>query len=268
MSVNRKDGSSVYLVNDNRIFNPQYVAARETIKKYSKKKYIVELGGGPMHSSGVLANSGYRVVDVDLDDTLLDFVKKTYPGVETIKADLENGLPETLDVDGADVFVALDFLEHISYENCLKLLREIKEKKKGKPFILVTIFPTVDWLKVPTWFDWVRRLTDPVNVKKGLFDPTHKFQLNQKGQKKLFERAGYRVLEEYPTNAIDAITGKWRELDLSKVSWMKNPIPWVENSKKVGKIIGYVFHPFDKEKRDKLIRQVLIQRVFYVLRPD
>lgn len=264
--INQKDGKSVYLVSESRIFNPQYVAARETIEKYSKKKVVLELGGGPLHSTGILMNEGYKVINLEIDDSLIDYCKKTYPKTKSIKTNLELGLPKFSGIHKADVIVALDFLEHLEYKNTMKLLRQIREVKMGEKFVIIAVIPITDWLKVPTWFDWFRRFTDPKNVNKGLFDPTHKWFATQTRHRKMFEECGYTIIEEQTTNAIDAITGDWKTLDLSKITWIKNPIPWVQKSIKLAQIIAFVFHPFDLLRREKMTRELLSQRGFYVVR--
>jgi len=207
------------------------------------------------------------VINVDLDETLLAYCRKVYPKAILIKADLDKGLPEIQNLEKVDVVVALDVLEHFTVGDCVKLLVQLREKMAGRPFVLIVLMPVIYWTKVPTWFEWFRKIRDSGKVSKGLFDSTHKIFMGQRGHKELFKRAGFGIMEEQVMNAIDVITGDWKTLDLGKVTWLKNPEPLMVQQVKVARFIAGVCHPFDKSKREKQARDLLTHRDFYVLRP-
>lgn len=267
MSINQVQGQSIYLKNDNKFYNPIYIASRETIQKYSKSKYVLEIAGGPLYSTGVLSEQGYHIIDLELDDSLISYCNKTYPKVSVIKADIEMPLPSIENIEKVDVVVALDILEHLSRERAVSILQEIRSKIGSANFVCIISMPIVDWRYLNTWFEFIRAFLTFSKSRTGLFDSTHKLLISQEKHKKIFIDAGYSTMEEYTENGAEYLSGTWKTLDPSKISWKSEPFNLLYKKRIIIGLLAFIFHPFSAKKRkDFMIRNILIRGI-YVIKP-
>jgi 2-polyprenyl-3-methyl-5-hydroxy-6-metoxy-1,4-benzoquinol methylase len=259
MSINQISGKSVYIPKQNKQFNPQYVATREVIKKYSKTKQILELAGGPLNSTGPLIKEGYHVINIDLDGSFVKLNQK-YGHVDFIKADLEHGLPK-FDSSKIDIVVALDMFEHFTPEITTKLLRELKQKINHEFYLIVTM-PIIDWKVVTTWTAFFEKVFSFGSKKTGLFDSTHKILKNRKYHRELLKRSGYKIVIDEVINAVNGITGHWDNLYFNRATWIHYKTTKLNLI--LASLISWIVHPFSITKRISLKIYQVSNRSFFV----
>lgn len=269
MAVNQlESGQSVYIPSDyeGKANEPLFLAVRELIKRYSTKLAILELGGGPLVSTGIL-HPEVRISNLELDTSLLQYVKEKFPTIMQVQVDLEDNLPLG-SLREIDVVVALDIFDHLAQDSVVSLLQRLKELKEGEGFVIIVSMPVISSKSIPCFIERLklalsRRENRP---RTGLFDITHKILTNIEGHKEIFELAGYEVIEEYrKLFGPFGITGDWSTPELTvrrKGSYKARLLQFVTKS-----IIAYLAHPLSYEKRIQLVQQLFAYQGLYVIGP-
>ena len=223
MAINQTKGKSVYFTQDDPALNPPYFVAQQLIPRYSRTKHLLELAGGALYSSGPFSNKGYTLTSLELDDSLIAYVKRKYPRVTVIKTDLDQPLPPIPQIKKVDFVLVLDVFEHFTPQRVISLLTELKHQIKPRPFHLLVSMPTISWKSLNTYFELLKSLSHFSRPQKGLFDPTHKIFTDTAGHLKLFAAAGYHPVEQFTENALDYLSGDWPALDRSRLFWDNDP---------------------------------------------
>jgi len=138
MTVNQlESGQSVYIPVDYEATakEPLYLAVRELVRRYSKSKTILELGGGALVSTGNLFPE-FSIFNLELDASLLDFVRRKFPEMIQVRADLNDELPFG-SLGEIDVVVALDIFDHLEKDSVITILRRLNDLKKEEPFVVI-----------------------------------------------------------------------------------------------------------------------------------
>lgn len=214
MAINRTEGESVYITDEgereSRQSEPLYEATRELVKKNlpgPNEGLVVDIGCSDLIATGKLLEEGYNVLGFDLDDTAIASAKKHHPNALLTVADIKE-LPFSLeDIKKPKVVVLLDILEHLSYDDSVSALKQIREKLGDKHKLIVSM-PNISPYSIHTLKEGASVLKNKQRPKTGLFDRTHKIFTDLQGHKKLFEEAGYDVKEQFVTNWGEGVSGE------------------------------------------------------------
>jgi SAM-dependent methyltransferase len=155
--------------------------------------WVLDLGCNSLAATRLLGDE-FQIMGIDINNTALQSGKQRLPDAFLILADLR-ALP-LAQTDKIDTALALDVIEHLERGEAIELLTELK-KKLGFEFHLIVSMPIISPISVPC-------LVEGLGVARnfgrrpasGLFDRTHRIFADRSGHRKLFDEAGYGVLEE------------------------------------------------------------------------
>ncbi len=112
----------------------------EDILKYRNSGSVLELGAGEGRNSIFLAENGFEVTAEDISKVGIEKIKKVSQEKDLgIKTEIVDSRHLNLD-SNFDVLVSTFMLHHLSYEEAIKLIREIQEHTNLKGLNAITVF--------------------------------------------------------------------------------------------------------------------------------
>lgn len=214
MPVNQSaEGRSVYVSDsleehDERVKYPLYLSVREMIAEAlpDKKGVVIDLGCGDLLATGPLIQEGYNVIGLELDPTAIRKAKEFYPSANIFLADI-NAIPLALEADTPKVIVMLDILEHLPWEDAVKVLKELRSRMGNHK--LIVSMPNVTPYSVCTIMEAAEVAINGGRPEMGLFDRTHRILTDIPGHHKLFSEGGYKVEKQYINSRDEGVSGEW-----------------------------------------------------------
>jgi trans-aconitate methyltransferase len=203
MGSNIENGSSVYC-HRTREQGALYKAVRGIAERYSRGKWILDLGSSDLPASRLLIESGYQIIGLDLEISCLEKAKKRNPEANFVQADLTKNLPFNRNIEVESVLL-LDVLEHLEKEEAIRLLKNLADHYPQACIILS--IPIISPFSIPCLYELLQAIRQRKRPLTGLFDRTHKILVNRSGHLNIFSKAGYEISETYTTNMFEGLTG-------------------------------------------------------------
>lgn len=212
MPINLENGESVYCQEPVKIRQKSglYVKARELARKYSHQKSILDLGCSDLVASRILAEEGFSVIGLDLAEHALRKAKYNGNALLT-QADIRN-LPLSRNT-AIDTVLGLDILEHLTRDEAVKVLLDIKTRFVGPTFIVSMPIISANFGTIREGCKMIAQRKRPT---MGLFDRTHQILTGRGAHLQIFNQTGLNLIECDFTNCFDGTTSGWEEVDATK----------------------------------------------------
>jgi SAM-dependent methyltransferase len=222
------------------------------------------------------------VIGLDRDDSALRAAIRRNPGYLAIQGDIRN-LPLSIDNNAmakVDTVLLLDILEHESAPDTTKFLRDLHGLLPAD-HTLIASMPIISPLSVDTWAETLLAVRARKRPETGLLDRTHQILTGRRGHIKLFNQAGYSVVEEHQTNHIESVNGDW-QWKRDNPGFGEHLDDWIESfklSEKTHDPVRFVYKSLEKfykqshnghgvTARTRLSEALVAYQGVYVLRPD
>jgi SAM-dependent methyltransferase len=203
--------------------DPLYRSAREWLERHMDGGAVLDFGC----SNGVATyglDPRLTVFGIDLDSTALEAARKHNPDYRGVQSSMQDFGRCTLDIpfgagttSGVSEVLLLDVLEHAPRQDSADFLNTLRISLNPNHALFVSM-PLISPASVET----LRGLAGIVKNRKrpegGLFDRTHEILTGRKGHLRLLRAGGYTVTEEYETNRMEGITGKWDWKDAEPIT--------------------------------------------------
>jgi len=197
MGVNIEDGKSVYtrIPIEQRENLKLYKTVREAVERnLAPGGTVLDIGCSDLVASRKLAQSGYNVVGVELDFYSLKAGLAGHCNASLVNAD---ALRLPIGKIGANsCALLLDVLEHFKEDKAVDLLKFIG--KTIQPDAIILTMPIISIYSVSTAQEFLNMVLSEKRPHTGLFDRTHHILTDKNGHEKIFNNAGFRIVDSSP----------------------------------------------------------------------
>ncbi|MDQ3098669.1 MAG: class I SAM-dependent methyltransferase [bacterium] len=265
MPVNQCEGISVYIQKEisTREHTSPYDAAREWVRRVHREGIVLDLGCSDYVTSRILHEEGIPVVGMDLDMSALRQAQRNTDSPLVVQCDAQN-LPLNYENSAVSTVLALDVLEHFPRNEAIEILSSIRRLPNIQN--LIVSMPIISPWSMRTMIEGGRAIRNMKWPETGLFDRTHKIFTDQRGHKKMFQKSGFRVVQEESSNWFENITGDWENV-IQTVPRFRRP-----HAKLFGKfvwdILPKMVHPTNKSKRRSVTDRIIAYQGVYLLTPE
>lgn len=197
MGVNIENGKSVYTETpiEQRENLKLYKTVRETVEmNLVPGGTVLDIGCSDLVASRKLAKTGYNVVGIELD---LNSLRASMDGsfnASLVNADALN-LPIG-NVGANSCALLLDVLEHFEEDRAVELLEFIGNIVQ--PDVIILTMPIISIYSISTVQEFLNMVLSGKRPHTGLFDRTHHILTDKEGHEKIFNRAGFKVVDSSP----------------------------------------------------------------------